>query len=369
MHDSVSKSIVIRGARTHNLRNIDLDIPRDKLVVITGLSGSGKSSRALDTIDAEGERKYVESLSAYARQFLGQMVKPDVDHIAGLPPTIAIAQQSVRANPRSTVSTATEIYDYLRLLFARVGTPTCPQCGRGVAAQTVPQMVERVLALPAESKLMVLAPLVRNAKGDHKPVLARILREGFIRVRIDGDIYEVKTPPKLDKAKKHTIEAVVDRIIIKPDIRTRISESIETALKVGDGVAVISWQPPGESDKWTDESFSERYACTRCDIRLPPLEPRLFSFNSPHGACPECDGLGTILEFDPELVVPDEGIPLEQGAIAAWKGGGAVYARLIRQFCELLKISPATPFKSIPKQARDIHMTGTGENAKSGVEF
>lgn len=371
MTDADGKFITIRGARTHNLRNIDLDIPRDRLVVITGLSGSGKSSLAFDTIYAEGQRKYVESLSAYARQFLGQMVKPDVDHIAGLPPTIAIAQQSVRANPRSTVATATEIYDYLRLLYARVGRPTCPKCGKDVAAQTIPQMVEHVLGLASDTKLMILAPLVRNTKGDHKQVLARILREGFVRVRIDGDVYEVKAPPKLDKAKKHTVEAVVDRIIVKPDIRTRISESIETALKVGDGVAQISYQPTGESEKWHDESFSERYACTRCDIRLPPLEPRLFSFNSPHGACEKCDGLGTVLEFDPELIVPDESIPLEQGAIAAWKGGGAVYARLIRQFCELLKISPATPFKSIPREARDVLMNGTGDNQKSTrtIEF
>ncbi len=368
------KCITIRGARTHNLRNIDLDIPRDRLVVITGLSGSGKSSLAFDTIYAEGQRKYVESLSAYARQFLGQMVKPDVDHIAGLPPTIAIAQQSVRANPRSTVATATEIYDYLRLLFARVGTPTCPKCGRAVAAQTVPQMVDRLLALPAETKLMILAPLVRGQKGEHKEVLARVLREGFVRVRIDGDVYEVKTPPKLDKAKKHPIDAVVDRLIIKPDLRTRLTESIETALKAGDGVVVAS-HSPSQTEVWTDDTFSERYACTRCDVRLPPLEPRLFSFNSPHGACPQCDGLGTVLEFDAELVVTDPALPLERGAIAPLARGGrgmaAVHAKLIRQFCEAFKVSPSTPFRSLPTKSRDILLHGTTDEdaERSGAAF
>ena len=365
------KFITIRGARTHNLCNIDLDIPRDKLVVITGLSGSGKSSLAFDTIYAEGQRKYVESLSAYARQFLGQMAKPDLDHIAGLPPTIAIAQQSVRASPRSTVATATEIHDYLRLLFARVGTPTCPTCGRAVAAQTIPQMVERVLSLPAETKVMILAPLPWGTKRDAKEGLENVLRAGFIRVRIDGQIHDVKSPPALEKAKARVVEAVVDRIFIKPDIRTRVSESIETALKVGDGVAVVSYQPPGEADQWRDDRFSERYACTHCDVRLPMLEPRLFSFNSPHGACPKCDGLGTVLEFDPDLVVPDESLPLDRGAIAPWKGGGAVYARLIRRYCEQLKISPSTPIKSISRKARDVLMNGAGEKAKKagGMEF
>ncbi|RIK65757.1 MAG: excinuclease ABC subunit UvrA [Planctomycetota bacterium] len=361
MADAEAKCITIRGARTHNLRNIDLDIPRDRLVVVTGLSGSGKSSLAFDTIYAEGQRKYVESLSVYARQFLGQMVKPDVDHIAGLPPTIAIAQQSVRANPRSTVATATEIYDYLRLLFARVGTPSCPSCGRAVAAQTVPQMVDRLLALPAGTKLMILAPLVRGQKGEHREMFARVLREGFVRVRVDGDVYEVKSPPKIDKARKHDVEAVVDRLILNPDIRARLTESIETALKTGEGVVVAACQPPGRED-WRDEIFSERYACTRCDVRLPALEPRLFSFNSPHGACPECDGLGNVHEFDPDLVIPDTGMALERGAIAPWRGGpGAVYAKLLRQFCELFKVSPATPIKALPEHSRHILLHGTSE--------
>ena len=391
------RCITIRGARTHNLRNIDLDIPRDRLVVITGLSGSGKSSLAFDTIYAEGQRKYVESLSAYARQFLGQMVKPDVDHIAGLPPTIAIAQQSVRANPRSTVATATEIYDYLRLLYARVGTPTCPKCGRTVAAQTVPQMVDRVLSLPEETKLMVLAPLVRKgvASGatsemsadptgrsprrktvNPQEVLTRVLREGFVRVRIDGDVYDVKSPPKLEKSGKHNIEVVVDRLIIRPDLRTRVTESIETALKVGDGVVVVSHQlpdtGPDSRDIWRDESFSERYACAQCDVRLPPLEPRLFSFNAPHGACPQCDGLGTVLEFDPELVVPDPDLPLERGAIAPWRGGpGATWTKLLRQFCEAFQVSPATPFKSLPAAKRDLLLKGTStaDAKKHGATF
>jgi excinuclease ABC subunit A len=242
MAEAMQKFIHIRGARTHNLRDVSLDIPRDQLVVITGLSGSGKSSLAFDTIYAEGQRKYVESLSAYARQFLGQMIKPDVEQITGLPPTIAIAQQSVRANPRSTVATATEVYDFLRLLFARVGQPTCPTCGKPVSRQTRPQIVEAILALPDSTKVMILAPLVRNQKGEHKAILARIQREGFVRVRIDGELYEAKEAPKLDPAKPHRIEAIVDRLIVKPDVRSRLSESIETSLKIADGLVIAASQ-------------------------------------------------------------------------------------------------------------------------------
>ncbi|HVP11168.1 MAG TPA: excinuclease ABC subunit UvrA, partial [Phycisphaerae bacterium] len=264
MPDDNSKWIRILGARTHNLRDISLSLPRDKLIVVTGLSGSGKSSLAFDTIYAEGQRKYVESLSAYARQFLGQMVKPDVDQITGLPPTIAISQQSGRSNPRSTVATTTEIYDYLRLLFARVGTPHCPKCGRLVHQQTVTQMVDSILALPEQSRVMILAPLVRGQKGEHKEVLARILREGFVRVRVDGQIVEVKSPPVLDKNKRHAIEAVVDRLIIKPDLRTRLTESVETSLRMADGLVVVAHQASsaaGVDDHWQDAIYSERYAC------------------------------------------------------------------------------------------------------------
>ncbi len=388
MDDGDRKLIQVRGARTHNLRDVSLDIPRDSLVVMTGLSGSGKSSLAFDTIYAEGQRKYVESLSAHARQFLGQLVKPDIDQIAGLPPTIAIAQQTVRANPRSTVATATEIHDYLRLLFARAGTPTCPRCGRGVSQQTVTQMVDRVLGLPEGAKVIVLAPLVRRQKGEHKEVLARILREGFVRARVDGVVCEIKTIPALDKSKKHDIEAVVDRLVIRPEVRTRLTESVETALKTGDGVTIVSSQlqsahgptggaalPSTVDDDWQDEVYSDRYACSRCDVRLPPLEPRLFSFNSPHGACPSCDGLGIVLEFDPELVVPDPSLPLERGAIAAWgrggKGTGPIYARLLREFCDRFDVSPATPFSAIKDGTRRILLSGTtpDDEKKLGCHF
>ena len=367
MPDDNHKWIHIHGARTHNLRDISLDLPRDRFIVVTGLSGSGKSSLAFDTIYAEGQRKYVESLSAYARQFLGQMVKPDVDQIAGLPPTIAISQQSGRSNPRSTVATTTEIYDYLRLLFARVGTPHCPKCGRIIHQQTITQIVDAVLTLPEQSRVMILAPFVRGQKGEHKEVLARILREGFVRVRVDGDVAEVKTPPALDKNKKHTVEAVVDRIIIKPDQRTRITESVETSLRMADGLVIVSHQPPDKNAAadWRDTIYSQRYACPRCGISLPELEPRMFSFNSPHGACPKCDGLGTVMEFDPELVVPDHAVSLEEGAIQAWRHSGqrmtSLYAKLVREFCEHFKVSPVTPYKSLPQRLRDILMLGTRE--------
>jgi len=362
---SEPNTISVHGARTHNLRDISLDIPRDKLVVITGLSGSGKSSLAFDTLYAEGQRKYVESLSAYARQFLGQMTKPDVDQITGLPPTIAIAQQSGLSNPRSTVATTTEVYDFLRLLFARVGTPHCPQCGKLVHRQTVPQIVDRVLELPEQSRVMILAPLIRGRKGEHKEVLKRVLREGFVRVRMDGEMHEVKNAPSLGARKKHTVDVVVDRLVMKPDLRTRASESIETALRLTDGLVTVTYQPPKavRSDPWQDAVFSERYACIRCDVSLPELQPRLFSFNAPQGACEQCDGLGTVMDFDPELIVPDPQASLERGAIAAWRRSGpkmtAMYTRVIKEFCERFSVSPATPFESIPERLRDILLWGT----------
>ncbi len=368
------KWIQVTGARTHNLRNISVRLPRDKLIVITGLSGSGKSSLAFDTIYAEGQRKYVESLSAYARQFLGQMVKPDVDQITGLPPTIAIGQQSGRSNPRSTVATTTEIYDYLRLLFARVGTPHCPKCGNVVHQQTVLQIADAILALPQHARVMILAPLARDQKGEHKEVLTRILREGFIRVRVDGEIIEIKSPPSLDKNKKHSIEAVVDRLIIRPDLRTRLTESVETALRIADGLVIVSHEGGAEGGtggeaRWQDVIYSERYACARCGISLPEMEPRLFSFNSPHGACLKCDGLGTVMEFDPELVVPAPTVSLEEGAVEAWRQSGRrmtpLYAKLVREFCEHFKVSPATPYQSLPLRLRDILMWGTAQADKA----
>jgi excinuclease ABC subunit A len=361
------KWIHVIGARTHNLRDVSVRLPRDKLIVITGLSGSGKSSLAFDTIYAEGQRKYVESLSAYARQFLGQMVKPDVDQISGLPPTIAIGQQSGRSNPRSTVATTTEIYDYLRLLFARVGAPHCPKCGGIVHQQTISQIADAILGLPEHARVMILAPLVRDQKGEHKEVLTRVLREGFVRVRVDSEIIEIKAPPSLDKNKKHSIEAVVDRLIIRPDLRTRLTESVETALRIADGLVIVAHEAAAEDEaaRWRDVIYSERYACTRCGISLPEMEPRLFSFNSPHGACPKCDGLGTVMEFDPELVVPDPTVSLEEGAVQAWRQSGrrmtSLYAKLVREFCEHFKVSPATPYQSLPQRLRDILMWGTGQ--------
>jgi len=367
--------ISVRGARTHNLRSVSLDIPRDQLVVVTGLSGSGKSSLAFDTLYAEGQRKYVESLSAYARQFLGQMVKPDVDQITGLPPTIAIAQQTGRSNPRSTVATTTEVYDYLRLLFARVGTPYCPRCGRRVHQQTIPRMVDAILGLAEQTKVMVLAPLVRDQKGEHKEIFNRVMREGFVRVRLDGEVYEAKNHPIPDKARKHTIEVVVDRLVIKPGLRTRLTESVEAAVRLSGGLVVVASQDASArgTAPWQDAIYSERYACTRCNVNLPELEPRIFSFNSPHGACERCDGLGTVMEFDAELVVPDPSLSLEDGAIDAWRRGGQrmtpLYARLVRAFCERFKVSPATPYQAIPRRLRDILMNGTSREDEQAFGF
>ncbi|MFQ5423172.1 MAG: excinuclease ABC subunit UvrA [Phycisphaerae bacterium] len=380
MEDSTTRFIHVRGAKTHNLRDVSVRIPRDKLVVITGLSGSGKSSLAFDTIYAEGQRKYVESLSAYARQFLEQMGKADVEQITGLPPTIAIGRQSGASNPRSTVATTTEIYDYVRLLFARIGTPHCPKCGRRVTQQTVGQIVDAVSGLPERTRVIVLAPMVRGQKGEHRAVIARVLREGFVRVRVDGEVQEIKSLSALNARRKHTIEAVVDRVVIKPDLRTRLSESIETALRMSDGLVIVSHQPSasgsrGGGEAWRDTIYSERYACTRCGVSLPELEPRAFSFNSPHGACPTCDGLGIVLEFDQELIVPDPSQSLERGAIDAWRRGGrqmtAIYSRLVREFCACFHVSPLTPFDKLPERMRRIllHGTASEDEAEYGHEF
>ena len=288
-------TILVRGARTHNLKNIDLDIPRDKLVVITGLSGSGKSSLAFDTLYAEGQRRYVESLSTYARQFLSMMEKPDVDHIEGLSPAISIEQKSTSHNPRSTVGTITEIYDYLRLLFARAGEPRCPDHDLPLAAQTVSQMVDQVLSLPEGSKLMLLAPVVQGRKGEHLHTLNDLHKQGFVRARINGIVTDLDSAPDLDKNKKHTIEAVVDRFKVREDLQIRLAESFETALNLTDGIARIAYM---EEDK-EDLVFSSRFACPECGHSIQELEPRMFSFNNPHGACPSCDGLGVKQYFDP----------------------------------------------------------------------
>jgi excinuclease ABC subunit A len=367
------KSIRIRGAREHNLKNIDVDIPRDQLVVITGLSGSGKSTLAFDTVYAEGQRKYIESLSAYARQFLDQLQKPDIEEIEGLPPTIAIEQRSASSNPRSTVATTTEIYDYLRVLFARAGTPHCWVCGRVIASQTPSQIVDAVMKLPAGTKVMILSPLVRGQKGEHKDIFGAIHKQGFVRARVDGQIHELQKPenaPALKKTFTHTIEAIVDRIVLKPEIRSRLADSIETSLKLSQGLVIVSI---GNSDNtWSDQIYSEKFACPEHpEVSLPELEPRLFSFNSPHGACPSCHGLGTTCEFDPEMIVADDSLALENGAIEAWRKHGKrmniYYSRVLRQFCRDFGIGYSTPFKDIPKKVQQVLMYGTEAKGDAGT--
>ncbi|MGC9259596.1 MAG: excinuclease ABC subunit UvrA [Phycisphaerae bacterium] len=367
------KSIRICGAREHNLKNVSLEIPRDKLVVITGLSGSGKSSLAFDTIFAEGQRKYVESLSAYARQFLQQMQKPDCDEIEGLPPTIAIEQRGGGSNPRSTVATTTEIYDYLRVLFARVGRPHCWICGQPIAAQSATQIVDNIMQWPEGQRIMIIAPLVRGQKGTQQEALAAMARQGFVRARVDGQVLEIKSVPPLDKNLKHTVEAVVDRLVIKPEIRTRLADSLELALKLADGLAVIARE---EAGRWVDHAYSSRYACpNHPESSLEELSPRLFSFNSPYGACSECDGLGTILEFDEGLLVPDKTVGLLDGAIEPFHRNGKrmniYYNHLLRRFCATFGVDGATPFADIPAKIRQILIHGTTAKDKKiyGAEF
>ena len=304
------QSIVLKGARAHNLKNIDLEIPRDKLIVFTGLSGSGKSSLAFDTIYAEGQRRYVESLSSYARQFLGQMEKPDIDYIDGLSPAISIDQKTTSKNPRSTVGTVTEIHDYLRLLYARIGTPHCPQCGREINQQTVDQMVDQVMALPERTRLQIMAPVIRARKGEHNRVLEDMQHQGYVRARIDGTIYDLGDTPPLDKKKKHTIDIVIDRLIVRPDIKTRLTDALETALRLADGLVLVA-VVDGE-----EMLFSQNYACPDCGISIGELEPRLFSFNNPYGACPACTGLGMLHKIDPAMIIPDMSLSLNQGAVS-----------------------------------------------------
>jgi excinuclease ABC subunit A len=376
------KAIRITGASEHNLKNISLSIPRDKLVVITGISGSGKSSLAFDTIYAEGRRKYVESLSAYARQFLEQMQKPAVSDISGLPPTIAIEQRSASHNPRSTVATTTEIYDYFRLLFARVGRPHCWVCGKEITSQHSSQIVDSILTRPEGTKIQICAPLVRGKKGEHKDIFANIQRDGFVRVRVDGTIYDLRNVPALDKNKKHDIAAVVDRLILKDAIRIRLADSVETALKLADGVLLALTQDAnsdkknGGDGKWKETIYSEKFACPKhSQASLEELSPRLFSFNSPYGACKSCDGLGTILEFDPDLIVPDKSVSLENGAIDAWRKGGKrmniFYNRLVKRFCKRMDIDKSMSFNQIPENYRTILMYGTtpADEKKYGVSF
>jgi excinuclease ABC subunit A len=349
--------IRIRGARTHNLKNIDLDIPRDQLIVITGLSGSGKSSLAFDTIYAEGQRRYVESLSAYARQFLSMMEKPDVDHIEGLSPAISIEQKSTSHNPRSTVGTITEIYDYLRLLFARAGTPHCPEHGVSLEAQTVSQMVDQVLALPEGERWMLLAPVVNARKGEHVQLLEDLRAQGFIRARIDGEVVDLDDAPALDLRKKHNIEVIVDRFKIRPDMALRLAESFETALRIAGGIAIAASMEEGDA---TELVFSDKYACPHCGYNLSELEPRIFSFNNPKGACPSCDGLGVKQYFDPQMVVHNPDISLAGGAIRGWDRRNAYYYQIICALAEHYGFDPEAPFASLTPEQQSVILYGSG---------
>ena len=359
-------TIQIRGARTHNLKNINLDIPRNKLIVITGLSGSGKSSLAFDTIFAEGQRRYVQSLSTYARQFLSMMEKPDVDTIEGLSPAISIEQKTTSHNPRSTVGTITEIYDYLRLLFARAGTPRCPEHNAELQAQTISQMVDQVLALPEGSKLMLLAPVIRNRKGEHQHLFADLKQQGFLRVRIDGTIFELDETPELDAKQKHAIDVVVDRFKVRQDIQTRLAESFETALKLADDMATIAWMDTDKSEQLGELIFSARFACPLCGYNLPELEPRLFSFNNPAGACAECEGLGHNHFFDPQRVVSNSHLSLAGGAIRGWDRRNAYYFSMIQSLASHYDFDIEMPFRDLPKNIRNILLTGSG---KEKIEF
>jgi excinuclease ABC subunit A len=352
-----TKSIEIRGARTHNLCNLDLSLPRDKLIVFTGLSGSGKSSLAFDTIYAEGQRRYVESLSAYARQFLSMMEKPDVDHIDGLSPAISIEQKSTSHNPRSTVGTVTEIYDYLRLLYARAGIPRCPDHDTDLEAQTVSQMVDQVLAMPEGTRLMLLAPVVANRKGEHVHLMQDLMAQGFIRARIDGEVYELDQPPELDLRKKHDIDAIVDRFRVKDDIRLRLAESFETALRLADGVARIAFMDDTDEEELI---FSDRFACNICGYSLTELEPRLFSFNNPSGACPGCDGLGVKQYFDPERVVVNKELSLAGGAVRGWDRKTTYYYQMIQSLASHYDFDLETPFNELTDKLRDVVLYGSG---------
>ena len=360
---SREKTIDVRGARTHNLKNIDVSLPRDKLIVFTGLSGSGKSSLAFDTIYAEGQRRYVESLSAYARQFLSMMEKPDVDHIDGLSPAISIEQKSTSHNPRSTVGTVTEIYDYLRLLFARAGTPRCPDHGTTLEAQTVGQMVDQVLALPEGTRLMLLAPVIDERKGEHVALMQDLMAQGYVRARINGEVYELDQPPRLDLRRKHTIEAIVDRVRVKDDLRLRLAESFETALRLADGVAKIAWMDEPDREEII---FSDRFACNICGYSLTELEPRLFSFNNPSGACPGCDGLGVKQFFDPARVVVNPSLSLAGGAIRGWDRKTTYYYQMIQSLAAHYDFDIEKPYSKLSQKLKDVILYGSG---REKIEF
>ena len=362
------KTIKIRGARTHNLANIDLDLPRDKLIVVTGLSGSGKSSLAFDTIYAEGQRRYVESLSAYARQFLSVMEKPDIDHIEGLSPAISIEQKSTSHNPRSTVGTITEIYDYLRLLWARVGTPCCPDHGQPLEAQTISQMVDQVMALPEGAKMMLLAPVVRDRKGEHAQLFDELRAQGYVRVRVDGNVYPINEVPVLELRRNHTIEVVIDRFKVRPDLKQRLAESFETALILSDGLALLSpmEEEEVESAATTERLMSSRFSCIHCDYSLQEVEPRMFSFNNPNGACPSCDGLGMAQFFDPDRVVSNPQVSLAGGAVRGWDRRNAYYFQIIKALSAHYNFDIEVPFEELSEKHRDIILYGSGEEI---IEF
>jgi len=360
--DSSASALLVRGAREHNLKNITVAIPRNKLVVVTGVSGSGKSSLAFDTIYAEGQRRYVESLSAYARQFLEQMDKPDVDAIEGLSPAISIEQRNIARNPRSTVGTVTEIYDHLRLLFARAGRPHCWECGKEISSQTVQQMVDRILAFGDGTRLSLLAPLVRGRKGHYKRDLARLRREGFVRVRVDGEVRSLDEEIKLDKNKKHTIEVYVDRIKLRDGIAGRLADSLETALKLAEGLVLV--EPEGQQAPLL---LSERFSCPDCGVSFPEIQPRSFSFNSPHGACPACQGLGLASEIDPELVVPDASLTLRQGALAPWGTTSEYFEQMLETVAGVYGFDLDTPWCELSAEAREVVLHGSGRKALSFV--
>ena len=351
-----SKFIEIRGAREHNLKNIDIDIPKNRLTVITGLSGSGKSSLAFDTVYAEGQRRYVESLSAYARQFLELMKKPDVDSIEGLSPAISIEQKTTSHNPRSTVGTVTEIYDYMRLLWARAGTPYSPATGLPIESQTVSQMVDRIIALPEASKILLLAPVARGKKGEFKKEFESLQRQGYQRLKIDGTVYDIENLPELNKNQKHDIEVVVDRLVIKPGIESRVAQSAETALKLSDGLLFAEDAASGSRI-----TFSSKFACPVSGFTIEEIEPRLFSFNNPYGACPHCDGIGASLYMDPLLIVPNENLSLAQGAILPWASRKhGFYTDTLESLCRYLDISMKTPWKDLPENAKNVILYGSG---------
>ncbi|MCZ3367310.1 MULTISPECIES: excinuclease ABC subunit UvrA [Methanobacterium] len=356
-------SITIKGAREHNLKNIDVTLPRDKFVVITGLSGSGKSSLAFDTIYAEGQRRYVESLSAYARQFLGQMKKPEVDYIEGLSPAISIDQKTTKMNPRSTVGTVTEIYDYLRLLYARIGTPHCYNCGKPISQQTSGQIVDNIYKEEEKTKVQILAPVVKDRKGEHQKIYEDLQKKGFVRVRVDGEVLSLDENIDLDKNKKHTIEVVVDRLIIRYDVdfKRRLADAVETALELGDGLMVVLYEKDGEKE---EKVFSEHFACTDCDINFEEISPRTFSFNNPHGACPECNGLGSKMEIDTDLVVPDSTLSLEDGAVLPWsksKNKDNYYHQMLKAVADHYGFSMETPFEELPKKYQNLILYGSSE--------